>query len=104
VKGSLRRSTPARRKQDIVATSSPELLVTGCRDTQTSADAEIGSSFNGALTYNLVATINAARGKLTYRELHGGTVKRLRRDGFSQVPQLEGRAPRFDRPFLAPIA
>jgi uncharacterized caspase-like protein len=104
VKGSLRRSTPARRKQDIVATSIPELLVTGCRDTQTSADAEIGSSFNGALTYNLVATINAARGKLTYRELHGGTVKRLRRDGFSQVPQLEGRAPRFDRPFLAPIA
>ncbi len=104
VKGSLRRSAPARRKQDIVATSIPELLVTGCRDTQTSADAEIGSSFNGALTYNLVATINAARGKLTYRELHGGTVKRLRRDGFSQVPQLEGRAPRFDRPFLAPIA
>jgi hypothetical protein len=104
VKGSLRRSTPARRKKDIVAVNIPEVLVTGCRDTQTSADAEIGGSFNGALTYNLVATIKAARGKLTYRELHAGTVKRLKRDGFSQVPQLEGRAPRFDRPFLSPIA
>jgi hypothetical protein len=104
VKGSLRRSTPARRKKDVVAVNIPEVLVTGCRDTQTSADAEIGGSFNGALTYNLVATITAARGKLTYRELHAGTVKRLKRDGFSQVPQLEGRAPRFDRPFLSPIA
>jgi hypothetical protein len=104
VKGSLRRSTPARRKKDVVAVNIPEVLVTGCRDTQTSADAEIGGSFNGALTYNLVATITAARGKLTYRELHAGTVKRLKRDGFSQVPQLEGRASRFDRPFLSPIA
>lgn len=104
VKGSLRRSTPVRRKKDIVAVNIPEVLVTGCRDTQTSADAHIAGSFNGALTYNLVATIKAARGRLTYRELHAGTVKRLRRDGFSQVPQLEGRASAFDRPFLSPIA
>jgi len=82
----------------------PKMLVTGCRDTQTSADAEIGGSFNGALTYNLVATIKATRGKLTYRELHDGTVKRLRKGGFSQVPQLEGRAPCLDRPFLSPLA
>jgi len=103
VKGSLRRSTPARRKKDIVAVNIPEVLVTGCRDTQTSADAEIGGSFNGALTYNLVAAIKAARGKLTYRELHAGTVKRLKKGGFSQVPQLEGRAPNLDRPFLSPL-
>ena len=103
VKGSLRRSTPARRKKDIVVVNIPEVLVTGCRDTQTSADAEIGGSFNGALTYNLVAAIKAARGKLTYRELHAGTVKRLKKGGFSQVPQLEGRAPNLDRPFLSPL-
>ena len=103
VKGSLRRSTPASRKKDIVVVNIPEVLVTGCRDTQTSADAEIGGSFNGALTYNLVAAIKAARGKLTYRELHAGTVKRLKKGGFSQVPQLEGRAPNLDRPFLSPL-
>jgi len=104
VRGSLRRSAPARRRKDVVTANVPEVLVTGCRDTQTSADAEIGGAFAGALTYNLVATITAARGKLTYRELHDGTVKRLKRGGFSQVPQLEGRAPQFDRPFLSPMA
>jgi hypothetical protein len=103
VKGSLRRSTPARRKKDIIAVNIPEVLVTGCRDTQTSADAEIGGSFNGALTYHLVATVKAARGTLTYRELHAGTVKRLKKGGFSQVPQLEGRAPNLDRSFLSPL-
>jgi hypothetical protein len=104
VRGRLRRSAPARRTKDVVAVNIPEILVTGCRDTQTSADAKIGNTFNGALTYHLVATITAARGKLTYRELHDGTVKRLKRGGFSQVPQLEGRAPNFDRPFLSPMA
>jgi hypothetical protein len=104
VKGSLRRSAPARRTKDILGVDIPEVLVTGCRDTQTSADAEIGGTFNGALTYHLVATIKAARGTLTYRELHDGTVKRLKRGGFSQVPQLEGRAPNLDRPFLSPLA
>jgi hypothetical protein len=103
VRGSLRRSAPARRTKDVVAVNVPEVLVTGCRDTQTSADAEIGGTFNGALTYNLAATITAARGKLTYRALHDGTVKRLKRGGFSQVPQLEGRVSNLDRPFLSPL-
>jgi metacaspase-1 len=103
VRGSLRLSAPARRTKDVVAVNVPEVLVTGCRDTQTSADAEIGGTFNGALTYNLAATITAARGKLTYRELHDGTVKRLKRGGFSQVPQLEGRVSNLDRPFLSPL-
>ena len=104
VRGSLRRSPRARRKKDVVSANIPEVLITGCRDTQTSADADIGGTFNGALTYHLVATIAAAGGKLTYRQLHDGTLKRLKKDAFSQVPQLEGRLPRFDQPFLAPLA
>ncbi len=47
----------AKRKKDIVDINIPEVLITGCRDTQTSADAHIGGSYNGALTYNLVAAI-----------------------------------------------
>jgi uncharacterized caspase-like protein len=104
LRGSLRRSRPAQRKSDVVNVSIPEVLVTGCRDTQTSADAEIGGTFNGALTYNLVETMKASKGKLTYRQLHEGTLKRLRKGSFSQVPQLEGRAARFDLPFLSPFA
>jgi hypothetical protein len=104
VRGSLRRSRAAQRKQDIVSVNISEVLVAGCRDTQTSADAEIGGTYNGALTYSLAETIKAAGGNLTYRQLHEGTVKRLKKGGFSQVPQLEGRGARFDQPFLSPVA
>jgi hypothetical protein len=98
------RSSPRtlRKKSDVVTANIPELLVTGCRDTQTSADAYIGGTYNGALTYNLVATIQAAKGKLTYRELHQGVLERLKKGDFDQVPQLEGRKDGFDRPFLTP--
>ena len=89
-----------RRKKDVVPAKIPELLVTGCRDTQTSADAYIGGSYNGALTYHLVETIKAAKGQLTYRQLHSRTAAKLRKKSFSQVPQLEGMADAFDRPFL----
>jgi hypothetical protein len=94
---------PARRKSDVVAADIPELLITGCRDNQTSADAYIGGGYNGALTYHLVAAIDAAPGNLTYRELHARTCAGLKRGDFDQVPQLEGRRSVFDRPFLAPL-
>jgi len=103
VAGELRSSSRAQRKKsDMVTANIAELLITGCRDTQTSADAYIGGTYNGALTYNLVATIKAAKGKLTYRELHQGVLERLKKGDFDQVPQLEGRKDGFDRPFLTP--
>jgi hypothetical protein len=105
VAGELRSSSRAQRKKsDVVTANIAELLITGCRDTQTSADAYIGGTYNGALTYNLVATIKAAKGKLTYRELHQGVLERLKKGDFDQVPQLEGRKDGFDRPFLTPAA
>lgn len=91
------------RRGDVVNVNMPELLVTGCRSTQTSADAYIGKSYNGALTYNLVAAINARKGKLTYKELHALTLQSLRKGRFDQVPQLEGRSSSFGLPFLSPI-
>ena len=84
------------RRGDIVNVNMPELLITGCRSTQTSADAYIGNTYNGALTYNLVRAINARKGKLTYRELHGLTLQSLKKGRFDQVPQLEGRSSSFD--------
>ena len=80
-----------------------EILITGCRATQTSADAYIGRTYNGALTYSLVAAIQAARGRLTNRELHTPTLQRLKAGDFDQVPQLEARRSAFDRPFLASL-
>jgi metacaspase-1 len=104
VRGSLRTSTRVKRRKDVVDVDIPELLITGCRDTQTSADAYIGGSYNGALTYCLVAAIKEAAGKLTFRQLHERTIRRLKEEDFDQVPQLEGRAREFDRAFLSPLA
>jgi hypothetical protein len=96
-------SRAVRRKSDIVAVDIPEVLISGCRDTQTSADAHIGGSFNGALTYSLVSALKDSRGRITYRDLHDSVLSRLKAEGFDQVPQLEGRKAAFDRLFLDPL-
>jgi hypothetical protein len=75
-RGGLRKSSAAsRKKRDIVEADLPEILITGCRADQTSADAMIGDGFNGALTYNLAAAILDAGGQLTYRQLHEATIE-----------------------------
>ena len=99
-KGGRRKS---RGPADIVHADIPEILITGCRDDQTSADAYIGGDYHGALTYHLVAALNSKRAKLTYRELHTDALDRIRQGLFTQVPQLEGMAANLDRPFLEPF-
>jgi hypothetical protein len=94
-------SRKARKALDIVTADIPELLITGCRDTQTSADAFINGRFNGALTFSLVQAIRKARGRLTCRELHDRAAAELKKRKFEQVPQLEGRAERFDEPLFS---
>ena len=102
VKGTLRKSRrAARRRSDVLEANIGEVLITGCRDTQTSADAFIGGSYNGALTYSLTAAIRERKGKLSNRELHARILVKLEEQDFDQVPQLEARKPAFDRPFLA---
>jgi hypothetical protein len=97
----LRKSSRGKRKSsDVVDANLPEVLITGCRDTQTSADAFINGRYNGALTFALVEAIRATKGRLTFRELHdraGGVLKTRK---FDQVPQLEGRKVQFDTPWL----
>src|SRR4029078_1446650 len=101
VKTELRRSPKSARKaKDIVNAELPEVLITGCRDTQTSADAFINGRYNGALTFALVEAIRKSKGRLTYRELHDRASAVLKTRKFDQVPQLEGRTARFDRPML----
>jgi hypothetical protein len=90
-----------KRRSDIVVVDIPEVLITGCRDTQTSADAYIGDSYNGALTYNLVAALKEAKGKISYGDLHARTMAKLKSGDFDQVPQLEGNKANLDRLFLS---
>ena len=98
----LRSSSRASRKaRDIVKAELPEVLITGCRDTQTSADAFINMRYNGALTFALVEAIRKSKGRLTYRQLHDRAAAVLKTRKFEQVPQLEGRSERFDQPLFA---
>ncbi|MBK9308550.1 MAG: caspase family protein [Nitrospira sp.] len=90
-----------KRKSDIVHADIPEMLISGCRATQTSADAHIGGTYNGALTYYLVESIKEVEGTLTYRELHQRTMAKLKAEDFDQVPQLEGQRTSFNRQFLS---
>jgi len=101
VSSELRRSDrTVRRRRDIVQADLPEVLITGCRDTQTSADAFINGRYNGALTYALVDAIRRSKGRLTYRDLHDRASAVLRKKKFEQVPQLEGRTSLFDQPLF----
>jgi hypothetical protein len=98
----LRRSSPsARKKNDIVTADIPEILITGCRDTQTSADAFIDGSYTGALTFGLVQAMR--KGALTYRQLHDRASAVLNAKSFEQVPQLEGRTAHFDQPLFSAL-
>ncbi|MFA6166481.1 MAG: caspase family protein [Gemmatimonadaceae bacterium] len=80
------------------------LVVSGCADDQTSADAAFGGRPNGALTFFLRAALERALGEKTWplaTDLLGDLRSRLAAAGFSQVPQLSseipvGGATRFD--------
>jgi hypothetical protein len=76
------------------------VLLAGCQDVQTSADAYIDGDWHGAFTYNLVRAIDEAGGELTYGRL-------IERAGagmaeYQQVPQLECPDALRDRPAFSP--
>jgi hypothetical protein len=103
-RATVRKSSKAsRKKSDIVAAEIPEVLITGCRDTQTSADAALANSFHGALTYHLVSVLRDVKGKISYRDLHQETTRLLKQKDFDQVPQLEGQEKYFDATFLSSL-
>ena len=65
------------------------VLFTGCRDTQTSADASIKGSYNGAFSYYVCKHLRDTQGALIRSELLTRVRASLRHNGFAQVPQLE---------------
>ncbi|EWT02335.1 Caspase-1, p20 [Intrasporangium oryzae NRRL B-24470] len=98
--GRLSRSLRRRAPVDVHDVDIIETLISGCRDTQTSADAIIDGVYNGALTYFLVKAMRD-QPQATYRELHAATMAGLK-GNYDQVPQLEGRAARLDADVLSP--
>ena len=63
------------------------VLITGCQDNQTSADATINNQASGALTFGLLKALRDHKSNLTYEELLLETRKCLQ-GKYTQVPQL----------------
>ncbi len=74
--------------QNVQYNDQNHILLSGCRDDQTSADAWIDGQHQGALTANLIKTIEAAPAK-SAEKMHAAILKAM--DGkYSQIPQLTG--------------
>lgn len=80
------------------------VLIAACRDDQVAADAYIDGAYHGALSFYLVASLAAAGYSATYVELIARVRQQLRRQGYDQVPQLEGPAAARRGEAFAPLA
>jgi hypothetical protein len=65
------------------------VLFSGCKDTQTSADAYISGTYNGAFTYYFCKHLRDVQGAITRAELLKRLRASLKHEGYDQIPQLE---------------
>lgn len=68
------------------------ILWSGCKDNQTSADAYINNSYNGAFTYFFCKHMRSSGGRVSRKELLKRVRQSLYNGGYSQIPQLECEA------------
>jgi hypothetical protein len=68
-----------------------EILLSGCKSTEYSYDAQIGGTYHGAMTYYAIETIKEANYKITYADLARRVNDKLTTEGYRQTPQLEGK-------------
>ncbi|HTX88565.1 MAG TPA: caspase family protein [Bacteroidales bacterium] len=77
------------------------VLISGCKDHQTSADALINKRYNGALTYFLLKNLKGAGGmKLSLSGLVKKINEDLKKNHYTQQPELEGNSGMKTKPFL----
>ena len=68
---------------------SNKILWAGCRSDQTSADAYINGSYNGAFSYYFCKHLRDSQGKISRDELHTRIQASLTHNKYFQTPQLE---------------
>ncbi len=69
--------------------TSKHILWSGCRADQTSADAFIGGTYNGAFSFYFCKHIREAAGRVGRKDLLTRVRNSLGHQGYSQVPQLD---------------
>jgi hypothetical protein len=79
---------------------SDNILISGCKDNQTSADAFMNNKYHGALTYSLIQTLGSNNFKMSYSNLISAVTITLKKLGFQQEPQLESKPELFNALFL----
>ena len=70
-------------------TGMPELLISGCSDSEYSYDAEINGRYNGAMSALAIQVIRQ-NPKITYNDFYTRLRQLLPSSDFPQTPQLEG--------------
>jgi len=67
------------------------ILISGCRDNQTSADANIDGKYQGAFTWAFTESIKKDP-NVTWLSIYTKVLDKLAAENFSQVPQLSGNS------------
>ncbi len=96
-------SKMARRSFLIPETGMPEILISGCSDSEYSYDAEFNGRSNGAMSAYAIQVIKQ-NPNATYREFHAGLRNLLPSNDYPQSPQLEGSDANKDRRIFEPLA
>ena len=86
-----RKNARATKKDKFPESGMNEILLSGCKSSQTSADAYIANDYHGAMSYYAIQAIADAGYKLTYKELHDALLPLLEDEHYDQIPQLEGK-------------
>lgn len=82
--------TARAKKEKYPESGMKEILLSGCKSNQTSADAYINNDYHGAMSYHAIKAITGGNYNLTYADLHKRLVSLLEDENYDQVPQLEG--------------
>lgn len=70
------------------------IMISGCNDEQTSEDSFINDKYNGAMTAAFLDCCNNTPSQLlTWNKLLSGMRKYLKKNGYTQIPQLSSGSP-----------
>jgi len=96
-------SKMARRSFLLPESGMPEILISGCSDSEYSYDADFNGRPNGAMSAYAIQVIKQ-NPNVTYREFFTGLRALLPSKDYPQSPQLEGSEANKDRKLFEPLA
>lgn len=89
--------------QIVAANDQVGLLVSGCKSSQTSADAWLGNRYMGACTFHMIDILKRSKYSIDYTTLVRTLNRKLKQANFTQNPELNGKADLFSQKFLRPF-